>query len=221
MRKLLVAMNRNMAYNPATGANYAFTDLRTAAVPGVEHRSSQQFNIGESDYHALQLGFTKRMSNRWQGVGDVSATRGSGDLQNAPILPGCQYVTTLSASGGTGVRRAVTLAPDLAEEWYLTRRSAEAGDAQRHLGSAVRIAAERQVPVRRQRVDHADLRRRRAADRQQRRTPEGRRHADSAQQFRQAVHPQGGHPDAAAVRFGPRERGRASSRCSTCSTTRT
>jgi hypothetical protein len=118
MRKLLVAINRNMAYNPATGANYAFTDL--AHLPYPEWSTvSQQYNIGASDYHALQLGFTKRLSSRWQGSATFLYSR-QYDLQNAPILPGCNYVATLGPQGGPVCDVPVTLTPDLAEEWYLT-----------------------------------------------------------------------------------------------------
>ena len=34
-RKLLVAINGNLAYDPATGVNYPYTDLSQAAVSGV------------------------------------------------------------------------------------------------------------------------------------------------------------------------------------------
>jgi hypothetical protein len=65
------------------------------------------------------MGFTKRMSNRWQ----ASATyllSGQWNLQNSPVLPGCQYVTTLSASGQPVCDVAVTLHPALQQENYLT-----------------------------------------------------------------------------------------------------
>ena len=63
------------------------------------------------DYHALQMAFTKRMSNRWQ----ASATyllSGQWDLQKAPFAGGCQYVTTLNAAGQPVCDVPVDAAPD-------------------------------------------------------------------------------------------------------------
>jgi len=117
-RHLLVAINRNLSYNPATGANYPFADLAHLPFPAFAD-FNQQVNIGESNYHALQMSFTKRISHHWQ----ASATylfSGQWNLQNAPILPGCQYVTTVSAPGRPSCDQPVTLAEDLAETWYLS-----------------------------------------------------------------------------------------------------
>ena len=118
MRHLLVAMNRNLAYDPRTGSNYPYNDVRYLPYPdwGVV---TQQFNVGESNYHALQVGFSKRMTSSFQ----ASATyllSGQWDLQNAPIEPGCRYATTLTTAGTPVCDVPVTLASDIAEEWYLT-----------------------------------------------------------------------------------------------------
>ena len=187
MRKLLVAINRNMAYNPATGANYAFTDL--ARLPYPEWSTvSQQYNIGESDYHALQLGFTKRMSNRWQGSATFLYSR-QYDLQNAPILPGCQYVTTLSPQGGPVCDVPVTLAPDLAEEWYLTP------DQQKRatLNGIWDLPYGLQLSGKYLYGDNGWATPSSGVDVRQTGNSGGRlraeRHADPAQQLRQAVHP--------------------------------
>ena len=118
MRKLLVAINRNLAYNPATGANYPYTDLAHLPYPDWS-TVQQQYNIGASNYHALQVGFTKRMAGRWQASATYLFSH-QYDLQNAPILPGCKYVTTLNASGAPVCDAPVSLAPDLQQEWYLT-----------------------------------------------------------------------------------------------------
>jgi hypothetical protein len=118
MRKLLVAINRNLAYNPAIGANYAYTDIAHLPYPDWS-TVQQQYNIGQSNYHALQVGLTKRMSNHWQASATYLFSH-QYDLQNAPILPGCQYVTTLAAGGGAACNVPVTLAPDIAEQWFLT-----------------------------------------------------------------------------------------------------
>jgi hypothetical protein len=57
--------NVNLTYNPATGANYPFSDLSRRPFPhwGIVTltRPGQRFNS-----HALQTAFTKRMSDGWQ-----------------------------------------------------------------------------------------------------------------------------------------------------------
>ncbi len=116
-RAMLQPLQVNLAYNPATGLNYAFTDISKRPYP-TWGTVAQNFSIGQSDYHALQMGFTKRMSDHWQ----ASATyllSGQWNLQTSPVLPGCKYVTTLSATG-PACDAPVTLSSVLQEEWYLT-----------------------------------------------------------------------------------------------------
>lgn len=60
--------NVNLTYNPATGANYPFSDISRRAYPeygilGLEYMAL------ETNTHQLQTAFTKRMSNRWQASG--------------------------------------------------------------------------------------------------------------------------------------------------------
>jgi hypothetical protein len=59
--------NANLTYNPATGANYPFSDVSRRPFPewGVV---LLEFLEGKSDYNAVDLTFTKRFSNRWQGT---------------------------------------------------------------------------------------------------------------------------------------------------------
>jgi hypothetical protein len=117
-RAMLQPLQVNLAYNPATGLNYLFTDISKRPYPAWG-TVAQNFSIGQSNYHALQVGFTKRMSDRWQ----ASATyllSGQWNLQNSPVLPGCKYVTTLNAAGAPVCDVPVTLHPVLQEEWYLT-----------------------------------------------------------------------------------------------------
>ena len=56
---------QNVAFNPATGVNYPFSNRALLPYPefGVVAMRVQN---GRSTYHALQTAFTKRMSNRWQ-----------------------------------------------------------------------------------------------------------------------------------------------------------
>jgi hypothetical protein len=117
-RASLVSVNRNLAYNTATGANYPFTDISKRPYPGWG-TVGQNLSIGRSDYHALQASFTKRMTNRWQ----ASATyllSSQWNLQNAPIPVGCSSVTTLNPQGNPVCDVPVTLAADLQEERYLS-----------------------------------------------------------------------------------------------------
>ena len=57
--------NWNLTYNPATGANYPYTDVAHRRIPdwGIVTR---QYSDGLSDYHGLQTSFTRRFANRWQ-----------------------------------------------------------------------------------------------------------------------------------------------------------
>jgi hypothetical protein len=110
-------LNVNLAYDPATGANYRFTDISKRPYPdwgSVMNRRS----IGQSNYHGLQVGFMKRLSHGWQAQATYLLS-GQWDLQSAPTPVGCQYPTTLSASGPV-CDVAFELHPALREEWYLT-----------------------------------------------------------------------------------------------------
>ena len=73
-----VVDNINLAFNPATGANYPVTDRARLPYPdwGVV---SMNTHLGRSAYHGLQTGFTKRFSHRWQ----ASATYTLSGLWNA------------------------------------------------------------------------------------------------------------------------------------------
>jgi len=118
-RSMLVTLNANLAYNPATGYTYPYSNLTLRPYKEWGDVNVRR-TIGESDYHALQLGFTKRMKDRWQ----ASATyllAGQWNLQNAPVAgPGCQYPTSLGPSGEPVCDVPIDLHPSLVEEWYLS-----------------------------------------------------------------------------------------------------
>jgi hypothetical protein len=59
----------NLSYNPATGVNYPFTDISRRPFPHWE-LVTLSFTGYRSNYHGLQLVFTKRWSNRWQASGN-------------------------------------------------------------------------------------------------------------------------------------------------------
>ena len=105
-----VVDNINLAFNPATGVNYPFTDRARLPFPdwGVV---SMNTHLGRSAYHGLQTGFTKRMSHRWQ----ASATYTLSGLWNADTKP------------FSGLRQvAFETVPDLGGQWGLS------ADDQRH-----------------------------------------------------------------------------------------
>jgi hypothetical protein len=112
------SMNVNQAYDPETGVNYPFNQVNKRPHPdwgSVTNRLS----VGQSNYHGLQMGFTKRMSQRWQASATYLYAK-QFDLQNAPVPVGCQYPITLDPASGVGrCDVAFDLHPALAEEWYL------------------------------------------------------------------------------------------------------
>jgi hypothetical protein len=105
-----VVDNINLKYDPATGANLPFANRANRPYPdwGVV---SMNGHLGRSAYHALQTGFTKRFSARWQ----ASATYTLSGLWNADTSP---------FSGLTQV--PFPTAPDLGGEWSFS------ADDQRH-----------------------------------------------------------------------------------------
>ncbi|MGE3512734.1 MAG: carboxypeptidase regulatory-like domain-containing protein, partial [Vicinamibacterales bacterium] len=57
--------NTNLKFDPATGAPLPFSNFANRPWPNLG-TTLQVFSAGESNYHALETAFTKRMSNRWQ-----------------------------------------------------------------------------------------------------------------------------------------------------------
>src|SRR5438445_1270377 len=64
-RREETAQQVNLTYNPATGANYPFSDISRRAFP---QWGAVNFELleGWSNYHGVDLTFTKRFSHRWQ-----------------------------------------------------------------------------------------------------------------------------------------------------------
>ena len=60
-----VTYNINMSYNPATGANYPFSDTSHRPFPGWGVVNFELLD-GWSNYHGGDFTFTKRFSHRWQ-----------------------------------------------------------------------------------------------------------------------------------------------------------
>jgi hypothetical protein len=104
----------NLTFDPVTGVNYPFTDVSRRAYPEwstVSLRSTYLFN----DYHALQTGFTKRMSHRWQASGTYTLDRvWRGDPLPINPVENCRY--PMVAPGKCDV--PFTVAPDLGGHSY-------------------------------------------------------------------------------------------------------
>ncbi len=99
-----VVENINVLFDPNTGVNLPFATRANRPYPdwGVVSMNS---HLARSAYHALQTGFTRRFSNRWQ----ANATYTLSGLWNADTKPfsGLQQV-------------AFETAPDLGGEWGLS-----------------------------------------------------------------------------------------------------
>lgn len=110
----------NMAYNPATGYNYPFTDrTRKPYARYGWDQVSMSLTQARDNYHALQTSFTKRMSRNWQASATYSLAMQRA-FQRAPIAPGCSQPFTVTAAGSFVCDVPITLHPALREEWYDT-----------------------------------------------------------------------------------------------------
>ena len=117
--------NVNIAFNPATGINYPFSNRALLPYPefGVVAMTVQN---GRSSYHALQTSFTKRMSNRWQAAATYTLG-GLWDALGKPYqgVPGT-HAGARRVRPGAGSRRRVGPVVD---------RPAPPGRPERDLGS--------------------------------------------------------------------------------------
>ena len=114
-RNELYTRNINLAYNPATGANYAFNDV--AHLPYPKWATVDMFRSnGKTNSHSLQTAFTKRMRNNWQASATYTLA-GDWKLDPVPLNPGCS--NPVQPSGACDL--AFRLAPDLGTgEMYYT-----------------------------------------------------------------------------------------------------
>jgi hypothetical protein len=111
--------NANLSYNPATGANYPYSD--------VSHRPFPEWGIvgaeimtGRSNYRGWENSFTKRFSNRWQANATYSLSAfwddggigGPAGPYNIVLHPGDPIPTQLVPLG-------FAVAPDLRPDYQL------------------------------------------------------------------------------------------------------
>ena len=66
--------NINLAYNPATGANYPYTDTARLPYPAWGPVGVVKFGA-QSSRRAVEFGFQKRYGNRWQAGGQYTLSR--------------------------------------------------------------------------------------------------------------------------------------------------
>jgi hypothetical protein len=117
-RHQTIQQDINLAYNPATGYNYPFTDrTRKPYASFGWDQVSMSLTEGKDNYQTVQMSFTKRMANRWQASATYSLSADRG-FQRAPIAPGCSQPFTINAAGGFVCDVPITLHPALAEQWY-------------------------------------------------------------------------------------------------------
>jgi hypothetical protein len=104
------AYNINLSFNPATGANYPFTDISRRPFPDWGLVNFELLE-GYSNYHATDLTFTKRYSNRWQ----MTATYTLGFFKDASPARDQWYL----GSDGIAARRPIgfPLAQDMGGEY--------------------------------------------------------------------------------------------------------
>jgi hypothetical protein len=119
-KDVAATMDVNLAYNPATGANYPFTDLAHRVVPGWGTVTQNMVEPDGLSSYALQAELHKRMSHNWQ-FDATYLLQFNYDYQYAPINydKGCKYPITSPSPGVFTCDAPMTLAPVLAQEQYL------------------------------------------------------------------------------------------------------
>ena len=162
--------NANLAFNPATGANYPFTNANRGLLPwpsaGVISMIDYNSN---SSLRSLQTAFTKRMSNHWQASVTYTLSWFYDRREPADQRP---HARAVHGAGRSGRRRVLRLGGD---------RPAAPRGVQRHLGGRPRLPGERAPLSGRRDSQRDDVWRRRASDgRHLQRAPASGRHARSA-----------------------------------------
>ncbi len=123
------ASNVNLTYNPATGANYPFSDVNRRAFPQWGNVNFELLE-GWSNYHAMDFTLTKRFSRRWQAM----ATYTVAQFKDAEPPRDQWYI----GSDGVVARQPIgfRLAPDLGGEYTLAGAynggGANSSGSQRH-----------------------------------------------------------------------------------------
>jgi hypothetical protein len=118
-RSALTQMNINLAYNPATGANYRFQDQSRRPNPGWSNvNMSQHVPKGGEDL-GLQIEINKRMADNWQASLGYSISAGW-DYQYPPVrtAAGCEHPLTNPSPGVFTCSEPIALHPVLQYERF-------------------------------------------------------------------------------------------------------
>jgi hypothetical protein len=83
-RGLAYVRNANLSYDPATGANYPFTDLSRLPYPDWG-TAPMYFGNGYSNYHGLETAIRKRFNDRWQASATYTLS-GLWDADGSPSV---------------------------------------------------------------------------------------------------------------------------------------
>jgi hypothetical protein len=118
-RSALVPMDINIAYNPATEANYPFNDQTRRPNRGWGNVQMNQHVPKGGEDLGLQLELNKRMSNNWQASLGYSLSAGW-DYQYPPVrtAAGCQYPLTNPSPGVFTCDTPINLHPALQYERF-------------------------------------------------------------------------------------------------------
>ena len=118
-RSALVPMDINIAYNPATEANYPFNDQTRRPNRGWGNVQMNQHVPKGGEDLGLQLELNKRMSHNWQASLGYSLSAGW-DYQYPPVrtAAGCQYPLTNPSPGVFTCDAPINLHPALQYERF-------------------------------------------------------------------------------------------------------
>ena len=97
--------NINLTYDPVTGVNLPFSDVSTRPFPQFG-RINVRFAELASNYHALEMAFTKRFSDRWQASATYTLSRTT-DCDPSPVNDA--FVVALDLGGECGLSAGGTL----------------------------------------------------------------------------------------------------------------
>ena len=107
-------MDVNLAYNPATGANYPFTDQTRRPNRGLGQREHEQHVPKGGEDIGLQMELNKRMSNNWQASSATRSARRVGlSVPARATAAGCEYPLTNPSPGVFTCDAPITLHPVL------------------------------------------------------------------------------------------------------------
>ena len=119
--------NVNLTFDPVTGVNRPFSNPANRAFP-------QYGGLwvavpdGYTNVHSLELGFTKRFSQRWQAMGTYTLSSAKDFINTWGLFPGCENVFT--TPGSTDCSVPVTVPADYRGDYGPAAASTTEGSGQ-------------------------------------------------------------------------------------------